>query len=114
EGEDVTEEIAAENDKFASLLQDLELQNMLSDPDDHRDAIVTFKPGAGGTESQDWGAMLFRMVNKWADKRNYKTSVMEFQDGDVAGIKSATIQVSGKNAYGFLKSESGVHRLVRI
>lgn len=114
EGEDVEEEITAETGKFESLLQDLELQNMLSDTDDHRDAIVTFKPGAGGTESQDWGSMLFRMINKWADKRNYKTTVMEFQDGDVAGIKSATIQVSGKNAYGFLKSESGVHRLVRI
>lgn len=114
EGEDVSEEIEAESAKFKSLLQGLELQNMLSDPDDHRDAIVTFKPGAGGTESQDWGSMLFRMIHKWADKRNYKTTVMEYQDGDVAGIKSATIQISGNNAYGFLKSESGVHRLVRI
>src|SRR5690625_3454839 len=114
EGEDVAEEIEAESAKFVTLLQGLELQNMLSDPDDHRDAIVTFKPGAGGTESQDWGSMLFRMIHRWADKQGYKTTVMEYQDGDVAGIKSATIQISGNNAYGFLKSESGVHRLVRI
>src|SRR5690625_1183217 len=87
---------------------------MLSDPDDHRKAIVTFKPGAGVTESQDWGSMLFRMIHRWADKQGYQTTVMEYQDGDVAGINSATIQISGNYAYGFLISESGVRRLVRI
>jgi len=114
EGELVEDELAGEIDTFRKKLRDLELQNMLSEPDDHRDAIVTFNPGAGGTESQDWGVMLFRMITRWADKKEYKVETLEYQDGDVAGLKSATIQVSGKNAYGFLKSESGVHRLVRI
>ncbi len=114
EGEDVEDELKNEIQAFEKLLKELELQNMLSDPDDHRDAIVTFNPGAGGTESQDWGVMLFRMYNRWAEKRGYDVSVVEYQDGDVAGLKSATIEVSGPNAYGFLKSESGVHRLVRI
>lgn len=114
EGEDVEGELGTEIETFRSSLKDLELQNMLSDPDDYRDAIVTFKPGAGGTESQDWGVMLFRMYSRWADKRGYKVSVAEYQDGDVAGLKSATLEISGKNAYGYLKSESGVHRLVRI
>ncbi len=114
EGEDVEEELQGEVARFTELLKDLELQNMLSDPDDHRDAIVTFNPGAGGTESQDWGEMLFRMYTRWAEKRGYKVSVVEYQDGDVAGLKSATIEVCGQDAYGYLKSESGVHRLVRI
>lgn len=114
EGEDVEDELTLEVSRFKKELKNLELQNMLSDVDDHRDAIVTFNPGAGGTESQDWGEMLFRMITRWAEKRGYKVSVAEYQDGDVAGIKSATIEVSGPNAYGFLKSESGVHRLVRI
>ncbi|MEX0945194.1 MAG: peptide chain release factor 2 [Balneolaceae bacterium] len=114
EGEDVEEEIQAEVSRFTEMLQDLELQNMLSDPDDHRDALLTFNPGAGGTESQDWGVMLFRMYSRWAEKQNYKVTVAEYQDGEVAGLKSATIEVSGHNAYGYLKSESGVHRLVRI
>jgi peptide chain release factor 2 len=114
EGEDVEEELTAEIETFSKKLKELELQNMLSGEDDHRDAIVTFNPGAGGTESQDWGVMLFRMYTRWAEKRGYKVSVAEYQDGDVAGLKSATIEVSGPNAYGYLKSESGVHRLVRI
>jgi len=114
EGEPVEEELAAEIETFRKKLRDLELQNMLSEPDDHRDAIVTFNPGAGGTESQDWGVMLFRMVSRWAEKKDYNVDILEYQDGDVAGLKSATLQISGKNAYGFLKSESGVHRLVRI
>jgi len=114
EGEPVEEELAAEIETFRKKLRDLELQNMLSEPDDHRDAIVTFNPGAGGTESQDWGVMLFRMISRWAEKKDYNVDILEYQDGDVAGLKSATLQISGKNAYGFLKSESGVHRLVRI
>lgn len=114
EGEAVEEELEQETDTFVKKLEDLEMQNMLSGEDDHRDAIVTFNPGAGGTESQDWGQMLFRMVTRWAEKKGFDVSVVEYQDGDVAGIKSATIEVKGNNAYGFLKSETGTHRLVRI
>lgn len=114
EGEDVGQELENESREFAKKLQELELQNMLSGEDDHRDAIATFNPGAGGTESQDWAEMLFRMYTRWADRKGYKVSTVEYQQGDVAGLKSATIEVSGPNAYGFLKAESGVHRLVRI
>ena len=114
EGEDVEEDLQREISTFINKLEDLELRNMLSGEDDHRDAIVTFNPGAGGTESQDWGVMLYKMVSRWAEKKGYDVSVAEYQDGDVAGIKSATIEIKGENAYGFLKSESGVHRLVRI
>ncbi len=114
EGEDVENELERESREFAKKLQELELQNMLSGEDDHRDAIVTFNPGAGGTESQDWAEMLFRMYTRWADRKGYNVSTVEYQQGDVAGLKSATIEVSGPNAYGFLKAESGVHRLVRI
>jgi peptide chain release factor 2 len=114
EGEEVQDELRAEIESFRVKLKDLELQNMLSGEDDHRNAIVTFNPGAGGTESQDWAEMLFRMYTRWADKKGFKVSIAEYQDGDVAGLKSATIEVTGENAYGYLKSESGVHRLVRI
>lgn len=114
EGEDVGSELQQEAGKFRKKLEELELKNMLSGEDDHRDAILTFKPGAGGTESQDWAEMLFRMYNRWADQNEFKVSTIEYQTGDVAGLKSATIEVSGTNAYGFLKAESGVHRLVRI
>lgn len=114
EGEDVSEEIQAEMHKFEKGLKELELRNMLTGEDDGRDAILTINPGAGGTESQDWAEMLFRMYNRWAEQNNYSVSVLELQPGDVAGIKSATLEVSGSNAYGFLKAESGVHRLVRI
>jgi len=114
EGEDVKEELQNESNLFAKKLQELELQNMLSGEDDHRDAIVSFNPGAGGTESQDWAEMLFRMYTRWAEKKGFTISTIEYQQGDVAGLKSATIEVSGNNAYGFLKAESGVHRLVRI
>lgn len=114
EGEDVTDELQRESNLFAKKLQELELQNMLSGEDDHRDAIVSFNPGAGGTESQDWAEMLFRMYTRWAEKKGLTISIIEYQQGDVAGLKSATIEISGKNAYGYLKAESGVHRLVRI
>ena len=113
-GEDVEEELDAEYKKLLSGLDDLELRNMLKGTDDHRDAVVNFNPGAGGTESQDWASMLYRMYVRWAERAGFKVSVIEYQDGDVAGLKSATIEVSGNNAYGFLKAESGVHRLVRV
>jgi peptide chain release factor 2 len=114
EGEDVAGEIQSETRLFEKKLESLELKNMLTGEDDHRDAIVTFNPGAGGTESQDWAEMLFRMYTRWAEQNDYNVSTVVYQQGDVAGLKSATIEVSGSNAYGFLKAESGVHRLVRI
>jgi peptide chain release factor 2 len=113
-GEEVDDELDAEYQKLLKGLESLELRNMLKGSDDHRDAVVTFNPGAGGTESQDWGQMLYRMYTRWADRNDFKVSVIDYQDGDVAGIKSATIEVQGTNAYGFLKAESGVHRLVRV
>lgn len=113
-GEDVDAELEEEYRKLIKGLENLELRNMLKGTDDHRDAVVTFNPGAGGTESQDWGEMLYRMYVRWAERSGFKVSVMDYQDGDVAGLKSATIEVQGTNAYGFLKAESGVHRLVRV
>ena len=114
EGEDVGDELQQEIKKLEKGVEDLELRNMLRGDDDHRDAVLTFNPGAGGTESQDWAEMLYRMYTRWAKKHDYEISVMEYQQGDVAGLKSATIQIEGEFAYGFLKAESGVHRLVRI
>jgi len=114
EGEEVEDELQQEVKSLEKKLEVLELKNMLRGEDDHRDAIVTFNPGAGGTESQDWAEMLYRMYTRWASKNGYEVSVIEYQQGDVAGLKSATIQISGEYAYGYLKAESGVHRLVRI
>ncbi|MDZ7806994.1 MAG: peptide chain release factor 2 [Gracilimonas sp.] len=113
-GEDVDSDLKTEYKKLEKALETMELRNMLSGDDDHRDAIVNFNPGAGGTESQDWAQMLYRMYIRWAEKSGFKVSVVDYQDGEVAGLKSATIEVSGDNAYGFLKAESGVHRLVRV
>ena len=87
---------------------------MLGGEDDHRNAILSINPGAGGTESQDWAEMLLRMYTRWAEDQGYSVETIEYQPGEVAGIKSATIRIEGKYAYGFLRSENGVHRLVRI
>lgn len=114
EGEDLDQEIAAEFSKLSALVDDLELKSLLSDPDDHRDAILTIHPGAGGTESQDWADMLLRMYTRWGERNGYTMQLLDHQDGDVAGIKSASLAFRGSFAYGYLKSESGVHRLVRI
>lgn len=95
-------------------LEELEFKNMLSGKEDNLSCILTINSGAGGTESCDWASMLFRMYKMWAEKRGYKITEVDFQDGDVAGIKSATIQIDGEFAFGYLKGESGVHRLVRI
>jgi len=95
-------------------LKKFEFSAMLSGPDDYRDAILTIHPGAGGTESQDWAEMLFRMYNRWVERKNFKTELIDYQPGDEAGLKSATVEIKGDYAYGFLKAESGVHRLVRI
>jgi peptide chain release factor 2 len=95
-------------------LSNLELQQMLKEEEDKDDAIVVIHSGAGGTESQDWAAMLLRMYLRWAEKNNYSTEIVDTLPGEEAGIKSATFTVNGKYAYGFLKAEVGVHRLVRI
>jgi peptide chain release factor 2 len=92
----------------------LELMRMLSGPEDKSDAIVSIHPGAGGVEAQDWSEMLMRMYLRWCEKKGYKTEMLDHQPGEEAGIKDATFSVSGPNAYGFLRSENGVHRLIRI
>ncbi|MCK4427244.1 MAG: peptide chain release factor 2 [candidate division Zixibacteria bacterium] len=95
-------------------LNDFEFQTLLSGQDDAKNAILSIHPGAGGTESQDWAQMLLRMYVRWVERKGYRHEVIDFQTGEEAGIKSATIEVTGDYAYGFLKGESGVHRLVRI
>jgi len=95
-------------------LDKLEFKTQLSGPDDHRDAILTIHPGAGGTESQDWAEMLFRMYNRWAERQNFTTELMDYQSGEEAGLKSATMEIKGDYVFGHLKAELGVHRLVRI
>jgi len=114
EGEDLRDEIVAEAEALEKRLERVELQSLLDGDDDHRDAIVTINPGAGGTESQDWADMLLRMYMRWAEQQGFDVEFLEHQPGDVAGIKSASINVKGDYAYGYLKGESGVHRLVRI
>jgi len=96
------------------LIRDLEIRNMLSGEDDIRGAILTINSGAGGTEANDWTLMLLRMYNRWAERKNFKISLLESVDGDVTGLKSCSIQIDGAYAFGYLKGESGVHRLVRI
>jgi peptide chain release factor 2 len=103
-----------EADAIAAQLETLELQNMLQGPDDARDALLTIHPGAGGTESQDWAEMLMRMYVRWAERHGFRVEVLDLLPGEEAGIKSAEIQISGQYAYGLLKAEKGVHRLVRI
>lgn len=95
-------------------LDNLEFKNMLSGEEDRLSAVLTINSGAGGTESQDWASILLRMYLRWAERHNYKVSEIDYQDGDGAGIKSATYEIEGLYAFGYLKSESGVHRLVRI
>lgn len=100
--------------KALSMLEKLELRNMLRHDEDKMDAILKINSGAGGTESQDWASMLMRMYLRWCERHGYKTSVEHIIDGDEAGIKSVTISIEGDFAYGYLKSENGVHRLVRV
>lgn len=104
-------------ESFETLIVDIdkfEFESLLSGPDDYRDALITFHPGAGGTESQDWADMLFRMYNRWVERKEFSTELIDYQPGDEAGLKSAAMKITGDFAYGFLKAESGVHRLVRI
>ena len=105
------EEMMAE---FLSTYDEMKIQTLFSGEYDNNNAIVTLHAGAGGTESCDWAGMLYRMYNKWADSHGFSTEVLDFLDGDEAGIKSITFQVNGEHAFGYLKSERGVHRLVRI
>lgn len=107
-------EINSEIEKAEKSLADLEIRNLLSGHDDKRNAILTIHAGAGGTEAQDWAEMLLRMYTRWAERHNYKVFLVDELEGDGAGIKSATIEIEGKFAYGYLKAENGVHRLVRI
>lgn len=107
-------EVDANYTHALQLIEELELKNMLRREEDQLGAVLKINAGAGGTESQDWASMLFRMYQRWCESKNYKTTVTNWQDGDDAGIKTATLQVEGDLAYGFLKSENGVHRLVRV
>jgi peptide chain release factor 2 len=112
--ESMSEELTAEVESVEQGLESFELKTLLSEPDDPGDAILTINPGAGGTESQDWAEMLSRMYRRWAERRGYQVSVLDLQPGEEAGIKSASLEIKGEYAYGFLKAEKGVHRLVRI
>lgn len=112
---EIDEAEANENiEKLDKLIESLELKSMLSEEEDALSAIVTINAGAGGTESCDWASMLMRMYVRWAERNKYKLTEIDYQEGDVAGVKSVSFQIDGTNAYGYLKSESGVHRLVRI
>jgi len=100
--------------KYQSALNQLELQAMLSEEDDAKNAILTIHPGAGGTESQDWASMLYRMYTRWIERRGWKYQVIDYQPGEEAGLKNVALEVVGNFAYGYLKAEAGIHRLVRI
>ena len=108
------EELDREYEKAAAAVEELEFKKMLSKEEDQLSAVIEINPGAGGTESQDWADMLNRMYIMWGEKSGYKVTQIDYQSGDVAGIKSATLELEGPFAYGKLKSEIGVHRLVRI
>ena len=107
-------ELFAQAPELESSITDLEIQVMLNEPNDNTNAIITIQPGAGGTESQDWASMLYRMYLRYAERRGYKVELLDYQDGEEAGIKGAAFIIKGENAYGYLKGENGVHRLVRI
>lgn len=111
---DLKEQVEEELQTFVHELKDFELKMILSEPYDKNNAILEIHPGAGGTESQDWGSMLLRMYQRFADKKGFKVEMLDYQAGDEAGIKSVTLLIKGLNAYGYLKAEKGVHRLVRI
>jgi peptide chain release factor 2 len=112
--EDLLKELSRELTSADTYVSELETQTLLSGENDHLNAIMTLKPGAGGTESQDWASILLRMYLRWAERKGFDTAVLDETPGEEAGIKNATIQFSGENAYGLLAGETGVHRLVRI
>ena len=112
--ESMIDECSANVDAFIEELDKQTLSTLLSGEYDAKNAILTFHAGAGGTEAQDWAEMLVRMYSHWGEKHGFKVSMLDFLDGDEAGLKSATVLIEGENAYGYLKSEAGVHRLVRV
>ncbi len=114
EDRDMIPEVEADYEEFKAKLEDLQTRTLLSGEYDSENAIITLHAGAGGTEACDWASMLYRMYTRWAERKGFTTEVLDYLDGDEAGIKSVTFQISGTNAYGLLKSEHGVHRLVRI
>ncbi|NND76876.1 MAG: peptide chain release factor 2 [Flavobacteriales bacterium] len=114
EGEASEEEIDSLYNKLNASIEDLEFKNMMSSEEDSLDAVLQITAGAGGTESCDWASMLLRMYQMWAEKNGFKVKTIEYLDGDVAGVKTVTIEISGEFAFGYLKGENGVHRLVRI
>ncbi|MGP7818510.1 peptide chain release factor 2 [Niallia sp. 01092] len=111
---DLREELEGELTQLVKRLSEFELNLLLSEPYDKNNAILELHPGAGGTESQDWGSMLLRMYTRWAEKKGFKVETLDYLPGDEAGIKSVTLAIKGHNAFGYLKAEKGVHRLVRI
>ena len=112
--ESVYEEAAADTEQLQTRMAEVRLTTLLTGEYDSKNAILTFHAGAGGTEAQDWAQMLYRMYTRWAERHGYSYKILDYLDGDEAGIKSASILIEGMNAYGFLKSENGVHRLVRV
>ena len=113
-GDTSVDEVSKELEKFINTIEDLELKMILGDSKDSQDAIITIHPGAGGTESQDWAEMLYRMYSRWIERKGFNKQILDYQPGDEAGIKDLTMEVKGDYAYGLLKAEAGVHRLVRI
>ncbi len=114
EGEASEEDVDNQFNNCISMIEDLEVRNMLRKEEDQLGAILKINSGAGGTESNDWASMLMRMYLRWAERNNYKVKELDFQPGDEVGVKSVTLEIDGEKAYGYLKSENGVHRLVRI
>src|SRR5690554_5875456 len=111
---DLQAELDEEIQELSKRLNEFELQLLLSDPHDKNNAILELHPGAGGTESQDWASLLLRMYTRWAEHKNFKVETLNYLPGEEAGVKSVTLLIKGHNAYGYLKAEKGVHRLVRI
>lgn len=114
DSEETAEEIEEELQQFEETFEELRIGTLLTGPYDRDNAIVTLHAGAGGTESCDWTGMLYRMYTRWAEKKGYSIEELDYLEGDVAGVKGVTFEVKGENAYGYLRSEKGVHRLVRI
>ena len=112
--ESVCDEVDSEVKDLEKSIESMNIETLLSGPYDRNNAILSFHPGAGGTEAQDWASMLYRMYTRWAERHGYTVKLLDWLDGDEAGLKSATILIEGTNAYGYMKSENGVHRLVRI
>ena len=112
--EEIYKELTTSVDKINKETEELNLLLLLNQPYDKNNCILEIHPGAGGTESCDWASMLYRMYLRWCEKKNYKVTLLDYQDGDEAGIKSVSIQIKGTNAYGYLRNEKGVHRLVRL